>query len=152
MKIRHLIPVVALGAATVIAPVAQAQKGSDATAKATFLGPVKTKGKTATLRVKYQCSKGAVLWISAKQTKSAKKAKSLTKEGSSKVSSAWLQSHRNKITCDGKAHTTVFKLDKVEKGSKGTLRKGEAWIQFCVTQGEHDLTLSKSGWVHVKKA
>jgi hypothetical protein len=151
MEIRHLIPVAALAAATAAVPVAHAQQGSDPTAKATFLGPVKTKGKTATLRVKYQCAKGEVLWISAKQTKSGKRAESLTKEGSSKVSKAWLQSHRNKIACDGKSHTKTFKLDKVEKGSKGKLRKGTAWIQFCVTAGE-DLTLSKSGWVHVKKA
>jgi hypothetical protein len=38
----------------------------------------------------------------------------------------------------------------VEKGSKGRLKKGRAYIQFCVTQGEQTLLLSKSGWVRVR--
>ena len=62
----------------------------------------------------------------------------------------WLQSHRNPFTCDGAFHTASFSIDKVEKGSKGRLKKGRAYIQFCVTQGEETLLLSKSGWVPVR--
>ena len=36
----------------------------------------------------------------------------------------------------------------VEKGSKGTLAPGSAWVQFCVTAGDK-LILSKAGWVKV---
>jgi prolyl-tRNA synthetase len=38
---------------------------------------------------------------------------------------------------------------KVEQGSKGTLKKGWAWLQFCVTEGDN-LTVSVSGWVKVR--
>ena len=72
-----------------------------------------------------------MLWISAKQLANGKKSAKLTKEGSSQIAKTWLQSHRNPITCDGKAY-----------------------IQFCVTiPGEGDegeLTLSKSGFVSVR--
>jgi len=42
-------------------------------------------------------------------------------------------------------------IDMVEPGSKGKLKKGRAWVQFCVTQGEETLILSKSGRVKVKR-
>jgi hypothetical protein len=47
--------------------------------------------------------------------------------------------------------TAKFTIDKVEPGSKGKLKKGRAWVQFCVTQGEETLILSKSGRVKVKR-
>ena len=40
-------------------------------------------------------------------------------------------------------------IDKVEPGSKGTLKTGVAYVQFCVTKGQQALILSKSGWVKV---
>jgi hypothetical protein len=116
---------------------------------AKFLSKIVRDGKAATLKVRYSCDSGSVLWISAKQVKSRKKDKALKAEGSSQISAAWWQSHRNKITCDGKSHTARFTLDKVEKGSKGKLRTGQAWVQFCVTEGKA-LTVSKSGWVAVR--
>jgi hypothetical protein len=60
-----------------------------------------------------------------------------------------LESHRNKFICNGRMHTSRFSIDTIEKGSKGTLRTGTAWVQFCVTKGQEDLVLSKSGWVRV---
>ena len=105
--------------------------------------------KSATLKVKYSCKTGSTLWISLKQMKSGKKDNALKKEGSSAAAAAWLESHRNKITCDGTKRTTKFTVDKVEQGSKGTLKKGYAWLQFCVTQGDN-LTVSVSGWVKVE--
>jgi hypothetical protein len=139
-------------AATPVAAIAQEQGGQTTppakTAKA--VGKAERQGKkSATLKVKYSCASGDTLWISLKQVKSAKKDVALKKEGSSAASAAWLQSHRNKIACDGKERTRTFTVDKVEQGSKGTLKKGYAWLQFCVTQGQ-DLTVSVSGWVQVR--
>ena len=77
----------------------------------------------------------------------------LTKEGSSKTAAAWWESHRNRFVCNGKSHTAAFSIDTVEKGSKGKLVTGKAWVQFCVTTGKTEadtkLILSKSGWVEV---
>jgi hypothetical protein len=144
--------VAALAAALAVGalPVAaQAQSGSDPNAKATFKGAIHPSGSKATLKVTYQCAEGEALWVSAKQTASGKKNKALEKEGSSQVAASWLESHRNKFTCDGSSHTGTFSIDTKEKGSKGALKKGTAWVQFCVTKGEEDLILSKSAWVKV---
>jgi len=139
---------VAATVAAIVPIVAQAE-GSDPNGKATFVGVIHSTGKKATLSVRYQCASGAALWVSAKQTKSGISATKLMKEGSSKTSAGWLESHRNKFVCNGKPHVARFAIDTVEKGSKGTLRTGSAWVQFCVTKGERDLILSKSGWVKV---
>jgi hypothetical protein len=149
MKRMWLGVAVATTMAVVAVPAAVAQQGSDPNASATFLGTIHPKGKKATLRVKYQCAEGEAVWVSAKQTKSGRKSSRLTKEGSSKVAASWLESHRNPFTCDGAPHTATFSIDTVEKGSKGRLRKGQAWVQFCVTKGQEDLILSKSAWVDV---
>jgi hypothetical protein len=73
---------------------------------------------------------------------------------SSKTASAWWDSHRNRISCNGAFHTGSFTLDKVEPHKKGTLKAGgTAWVQFCITTGTTEantkLLLSRSGWVHV---
>lgn len=93
--------------------------------------------------------RGQTLWVSAKQSASGRKDRRLAKEGSSKVASAWWQSHRNAFVCDTQPHTARFSIDKVEKGSKGKLKDGTAWVQFCVTNGD-DLVLSGSHWVKVR--
>jgi hypothetical protein len=136
--------------ATTPALAQEQQQGPPPATTAKAVGKVERQGKkSATLRVRYTCKSGTTLWISLKQSKKADKAKALTKEGSSKAAAAWLQSHRNPITCDGQEHSAVFTVDKVEPGSKGTLKKGKAWLQFCITEGE-TLTVSKSAWVNVK--
>ena len=161
MKLKHALPVAAVAVTALGVQVAQAQEGTDPTASAKFTSKlVRVDKSTAVLKVKYQCSKGTVLWISAKQLANGKKSDKLTKEGSSQIAKTWLQSHRNPITCDGASHNTVFTLDKVEPGSKGRLKAkgkknaGKAYIQFCVTLpgegNEGELTLSKSGWVSVR--
>ena len=162
MKLKHALPVAALALTAVGASVAHAQ-GTDPTASAKFTSKlVRVDRSTAVLKVTYQCSRGTTLWISAKQLANGKRSKVLTKEGSSRFAKAWLQSHRNPITCDGTKQTAVFTLDKFEPGSKGRLKAkgkhnaGKAYIQFCVTippaseGGEGELTLSKSGWVSVR--
>ena len=131
-------------------PLSAAQaKNADPHAKATFLGAIDVSGKHATLKVRYNCGSGQALWVSAKQSASGKKDARFSREGSSKLSSAWWQSHRNRFVCNGKPQTATVTIDKVEKGSKGTLKPGVAYVQFCVTKGERTLILSKSGWVKI---
>jgi hypothetical protein len=149
MKITRALAAAA-ALALIAAPAAMAQN-ADPNARAHFLSPIKVVGKQAKLKVRYRCSSGEALWVSAKQAKSRKRDPEIKKEGSSKVSAAWWQSHRNTFTCDGQYHTAKFSIDKVEPGSKGRLKKGRAWVQFCVTEGEETLILSKSGWVKVKR-
>ena len=151
MKSTHLLPLLAATVAAGALPIsAQAQQTSDPAAKAAFVGKIKPTKNKATLTVTYNCDHGETLWISAKQSASGKKDARLSKEGSSKTAKSWWQSHRNKVTCDGAKHTASFTIDKVEPGSKGKLKKGVAFVQFCVTAGEKDLVLSSSGWVTVR--
>jgi hypothetical protein len=154
MKRTYAIAVAAVALAAVIAPVGAlaAQTDpfqTDPNAKADFHGSIKVGRTHATLRVTYNCNAGQVLWISAKEMKNGKANKALSKEGSSKKADAWWQSHRNAIICDGQSHTATFSMDKKEKGSKGKLVKGSAWVQFCVTNGQ-DLVLSAHDFVKVK--
>jgi hypothetical protein len=150
---RLLLVAAAVAAFAVYLPLAALGAGSDPTAKAEFVGAIEVAGKSASLQVRYQCSSGENLWVSAKETKSGVSATKLMKEGSSKVSAAWWESHRNKFACNGRSHTGTFSIDTVEKGSKGALVPGSAWVQFCVTTGHTEkdtvLTLSRSGWVKV---
>jgi hypothetical protein len=138
-----------------VLPLAAIAEGSDPTATASFVGTIHVSGAKATLKVRYRCAPGAQnLWVSAKQTKSGLSASRLMKEGSSRSSAAWWDSHRNRLVCNGSFHTGTFTLDHVEKGTKGQLRPGgTAWVQFCITKGHTEkdtvLLLSKSGWVHV---
>jgi hypothetical protein len=140
-------------AAALAIPAAAAAAGTDPTARAAFAGPIQVNGAKATLKVRYRCSSGQNLWVSAKETAHGYSATKLMKEGSSRTAAAWWDSHRNRVVCDGKFRSTTFTIDKVEKGKKGTLVDGSAWVQFCVTNGHTEadtvLTLSKSGWVRV---
>jgi hypothetical protein len=154
MKRNRILAAAVAASVCAAVPAAHAQDEPstiDPTAKATFLSNVKRVdgGKQATLKVRYTCNEGEGLWISAKQAASRKKDKALTKEGSSQVSVAYLMSHRNPITCDGEKHTATFAVDKVEEGTKGKLKKGKAYVQFCITT-ETGLTYSKNAFVTVK--
>ena len=151
---RILAAAVAASFCAAAVPAANAQDEPntiDPTAKATFVGKVKRVdgGKQGTLKVRYTCQQGEGLWISAKQVASRKKDKALKEEGSSELSAAYLMSHRNPITCDGATHTATFTVDKVEEGTKGRLKAGKAYVQFCITT-KTGLTYSKSAFVTVK--
>src|SRR3954453_5027739 len=156
MTHKRTMTAAAAALAVAVTPVAAlaAEQGAPAKTAETLSSAVIAKDKaSAKLKVRYSCKTGETLWISLKQTKSGKKSKALKAEGSSQVAAAWWQSHRNTIKCDGKKHTKKFTVDKVEDGSKGTLRKGSAWLQFCVTTGEGEnskLTVSVAKWVSVK--
>jgi hypothetical protein len=150
MKGSHVLATGVIALAAAIAPMAALAQNADPNARAQFVSKIHVHKKAATLKVRYKCASGEALWVSAKQVKSTKKDARLKKEGSSKTASAWWQSHRNKFVCNGKYHTATFSIDTVEPGSKGKLKDGKAWVQFCVTQGKQTLILSKSGWVSVK--
>jgi hypothetical protein len=152
MHHKHIAALAATALAVAATPALAAEQGAPAKS-ATPLGKVSVAKKSATLKVRYSCKSGETLWISLKQSKDGKKDPALKKEGSSKAAAAWWQSHRNPIKCDGKKHTKTFTVDKVEPGSKGKLKKGQAWLQFCVTKGEGEdaaLTVSVAKWVAVK--
>jgi hypothetical protein len=142
-----------VGAMAVAAAPAGAQNPPKATGK--ILGPLHVHGDQASLRVRYRCSQSQAIWVSAKQAASRKRDAALTKEGSSQTAAAWWDSHRQYFRCDGKRHVGTFYVDKAEPGKKGTLRKGWAWIQFCLTvpgatpQDEGTLELSRSRFVRV---
>jgi hypothetical protein len=151
---KKMVAALALAAAAVVAvPVGAGADVVNAHAKATFLGPIAVSGKKATLSVRYQCASGQHLWVSAKEMAGGAASVKLTKEGSSKTAAAWWESHRNAVKCNGKVRTSTFAIDTVEKGSKGALVPGKAWVQFCVTTGKTEkdtkLTLSRSGWVSI---
>src|SRR3954447_26602627 len=154
MEHKRTITAAAAALAVAVTPVAAlaAEQGPAPakTAKPLSSAVIAKDKSSAKLKVRYSCKSGDTLWISLKQSKNGKKDPDLKKEGSSKAAAAWWQSHRNKITCDGKKHTKKFTVDKVEDGSKGTLRKGQAWLQFCVTKNEQTLTVSVARWVSVK--
>jgi hypothetical protein len=105
-------------------------------------------GTTGVLRAVYSCNQSDHLWVSVKQVNSGLKDPALMAEGSSAVADNYLQSHRNALTCDGRSHLGSFSVDTVEDGSKGALRPGWAWVQFCnLYQGT--LTISEGLWVRV---
>src|SRR5215213_8877531 len=114
MKISHTLLPTALALAVAAVPGLALAQNADPHAKATFVSPIKVaaNGKKATLKVRYKCASGEALWVSAKQLASRKRDPKLKKEGSSKASAAWWQSHRNKFTCNGKSHTAKFSIDK----------------------------------------
>jgi hypothetical protein len=119
---------------------------------ADVIGPVHIRGDVATVHARYSCDVGNHIWVSAKQNSSATidPAVSSEESGFGGVASAWWQSHRGTFTCDGKRHTGWFTIDTVERGSRGELQKGWAWVQFCVTTDE-DLDAVKMEWSRVVK-
>jgi hypothetical protein len=92
-------------------------------------------GKQATLTVRYSCDRGDHLWVSLKQSATGKRNPAIQAEGSGgkKVAKTWLDSHRNPVVCDNQRHTARFTVDQKEPGKYGKLRRGSAWLQFCVT-------------------
>ena len=92
----------------------------------------------ATVHARYICSgtpEQVHLWVSVKQTADRTADPRLSQEGSSAISAAWSDSHRDPITCDGKWHTDTFTVDQLERATPNTfgpLARGKAWVQFCV--------------------
>ena len=148
MKIRALA---AAAAVSVLAPL-----GAMATAGVASADPfanasvrnyiVRTGPGTATVTASYVCPEGFHLWVSAKQSATGQYDRRLEQEGSSAVSAAWLESHPTNFVCDGTRRTQTFTITNQEQGF-GTLRRGVAWVQFCLI-GENTF-ISESQWVAV---
>jgi hypothetical protein len=130
----------ALGAAT---PAVAASGGTHDT-YAKLLGVVRITGPdSATVQAQYRCtaSPGQHLWISVKQSADRTADPRLTTEGSGSgegayKAAAWEMSHPTNITCDGKSHVQRFTVNQDEIKafglSSGTLKKGVAYVQFCL--------------------
>ena len=95
----------------------------------------------ATVQARYRCTGEAHLWVSVKQTADRSADPRLLEEGSSAISAAWSDSHRNPISCDSKIHVGWFDVDQEEPlwGSDapkstvfGPLAKGVGYVQFCL--------------------
>jgi hypothetical protein len=152
LKRLFVLALVALTALIVAAP-ASAKKSSNESftfGDADVIGPVHIRGDVATVHARYSCDVGTHIWVSAKQNTSATIDPDVSAEGSGfeNVASAWWQSHRGTFTCDGKRHTGWFTIDTLEPGSRGELKKGWAWVQFCITTDE-DLDAVKMEWSRV---
>jgi hypothetical protein len=84
------------------------------------------------VRARYTCQANIThLWVSVKQNATATADPALTAEGSSEISAAWVQSHPENFTCDGKNHVQDFRIDAVF----GELMRGVGYVQFCFTDG-----------------
>jgi hypothetical protein len=138
------------GALALAAPLATATAAGAAPAakaKAQVLGTVVTADDgTATVTARYVCPEGFHLWVSAKQVEDGRPDPRLQEEGSSSISSAWLQSHPTDFTCDGTFRTQTFQIDTAEQGF-GEFQAGQAWVQFCLI-GENTF-ISEARWVRV---
>jgi hypothetical protein len=150
MKRLHVIGALAAALATAALPgAADAKRSTDAAPKAEFIGKIKNHGDYATLHVRYNCNDADALWVSAKQSATGAKDDALTAPESSGVAATMWHSHRNAFTCDGRSRTAKMTVDTVEWGF-GDLRKGYAWVQFCLSRGDEDMEIYELGWVPVR--
>ncbi len=148
MKIRALA---AAAAVSVLAPLGALATAGVASAD-TFANAsvrnyiVRTGPGTATVTATYVCPEGFHLWVSAKQSSTGRYDPRLEEEGSSQIAAAWFESHPTDFTCDGVRHTQTFTIHNLEQGF-GSLKRGVAWVQFCLI-GENTF-ISESSWVAV---
>ena len=97
----------------------------------------------------YRCSGEGGLWASVKQVANRSRDPRLLEEGSSRISAAWSDSHRNALNCDGRVHFAVFTVDQLEPyytdegpaGPKsdffGPLRLGSGYVQLCLFDDQY---------------
>jgi hypothetical protein len=151
MRLARRIAVAALVAASIIgvSPAAEAtgnrpKVSTDQVIPVVFIDRANpTKAYVTAL---YRCTGEGTLWVSVKQTADRKADPRLAEEGSSQISAAWSDSHRDPVDCDGRFHVTTFVVDQLERQSpSGPLARGKAWVQFCLfddTTGETDPPIS----------
>jgi hypothetical protein len=114
-------------------------------------------GETATVRARYTCYETTHLWVSAKQMNDGERDAALLQEGSSEYADTWLQQHPETLDCDGRNHVQSFTIDKTEFSpwfggyvGKGSLREGQAFVQFCMTS--ENAFVYPNRWVEVRQA
>jgi hypothetical protein len=154
MKRTPIILTTALAAAAALLP-ASAMAAPKTSAE--ILGTVVAApgGETATVTARYTCYEDTHLWVSAKQMDDGERDAALLDEGSSAYADNWLQQHPLTLNCDGRNHVQSFTIDKTEYSpwfggyvGKGSLRKGQASVQFCMVS-EHAF-VSQNRWVEVR--
>jgi hypothetical protein len=132
----------AVAAAACLVPVSSAVAADTPQPFAEIVGPVVMAkgGETATVTARYSCVEDTHLWVSVKQMNSRLRDDNLMAEGSSGYADNWLQQHPQTLICDGVRHLQKFVVDKKEitpwspdPVGKGRLRRGQAWVQFCMT-------------------
>ena len=150
---RFMLTLAAAALSLAAALPATAGAKSQPVAAAEIISHVKTfdGGNAATVKARYVCPEGNHLWVSAKQSADGAKDPRLEGEGSSAFAAGWLQNHPANFTCDGKSHVGTFQVDNFTEYGFGQLRRGVAWLQFCVvSEATEALILSHSEWVSVK--
>ncbi|MGY1735391.1 hypothetical protein [Geodermatophilus sp. SYSU D00684] len=166
MRLRPLVAGTALAATSVLALAAPAAAAPRPVYEADVVGVVQVdRGDrtVAQVQVRYRCAAGEDLglWVSVKQTADRSADPRLEQEGSSGISAAWSDSHRNAFTCDGRSRVGTFEVDQLEpawgggqRAGAGALARGEAYVQFCLTDpaapGPEGLLLSHDEFVHVR--
>ena len=161
MRLRSFVAGTAVAATSVLTLAAPATAAPRPAYEADVIGVVRidpSDPRVAEVKVRYRCAEDAALWISVKQTADRSADPRLAEEGSSGISAAWSDSHRNTVVCDGRQHVTTFRVDQVEAwpgrpGQAGLVR-GEGYVQFCLTdptaQGPEGLVLSHNEFMHVR--
>jgi hypothetical protein len=136
-----LIAGVTLTAGMAIAPAtSQAGASTYQPPKIAWVHSAFTHGATATVQSKYRCFGGnenTHLWVSLKQGRKIS-AMSLSElanaEGTSQIARAWYDNNvpegrqDNALNCDGTWNIQTYTLAR----EKGHLRKGKAYLQFCL--------------------
>ncbi|MGY1727088.1 hypothetical protein ACI79J_08935 [Geodermatophilus sp. SYSU D01062] len=161
MRLRPFVAGTALAATSVLALAAPAAAAPKPVYEADVVGVVRvdpTDPTVAEIQVRYRCAEDANLWISVKQTADRSADPRLAQEGSSAISAAWSDSHREPVSCDGRVHLGTFTVDLVEawpgRPGQAPLLKGEGYVQFCLTDpdapGPEGLVLSHDEFVHVR--
>ena len=82
----------------------------------------------------YKCPAGfAHLFVSVKQVADGRPDRALKLEGSSAISSGWLERHPepSEFTCDGTWHTGTWRITSDSSDGHGTLIPGQVYVQFC---------------------
>src|SRR5215213_2393352 len=150
---RLMLPLAAAALSLAAAlPATAGAKTKPVTPAAEIISHVKTfeGGSAATVKARYVCPEGNHLWVSAKQSADGAPDPRLEGEGSSAFAAGWLQNHPGNFTCDGKSHVGTFQVDNFTEYGFGQLRRGVAWVQFCVvSEATEQLVLSHSEWVKV---
>jgi hypothetical protein len=82
----------------------------------------------------YKCPAGfAHLFVSVKQVADGSPDNALKLEGSSQISTGWLERHPgpDEFTCDGTWHTGTWRIDSTTEYGHGALIPGQVYVQFC---------------------
>lgn len=117
---------------------------------ADILGAVHLSDGVASVHVRYSCVVGDHMWVSVKQSADREIDPAITEEGSGygHVAADWWQSHANAFTCDGQVHVQWWTAGTAEF-FRGDITPGWAWVQFCITHGDRQLSVARYEWDQV---